>query len=138
MPKYVFECLACSVRFERFLKMDSYMTYPCKECGEDAPRVVTEFGFAFASGGTDPANSGVHAHDYPTADMAVGKSAEARWQVLEARNQAKVKAREIGGTHALIRKDGPGYTDYEPMSKTGREARAKMTRAIMAKVKDPK
>ena len=136
MPRYTFECQVCLVRFERTLKMGDHTTHACPQCSDDAPRLFDEFGFAFASGGQSTANSGVHGHDYPTADMAVGRSAEQRWQLLQEREKAKNAARDMGQTHALIRHDGPGYVDYEPMTPVGRQARSKLTRAILAKSKD--
>lgn len=135
MPKYAFECQVCAVRFDRTLKMGEHPTHECPSCKEEAPRVFTEFGFAFASGGADTANSGVHGHDYPTADVAVGRSAEARWQYLDGREKAKTEARKAGGTHALIRHNGPGYVEYEPMTPVGRQARSKLTKAVIAKSK---
>ena len=124
MPQYVFECPVCNVRFERTLKMGEHTTHPCPSCQDPAPQVIdTEFGFAFAQGNGAPANSGVHDHDYPTADKAVGRSADERWDLIQRRETVKNEARKKGDTHALIRHTGRDYIDYEPMSDVGRNAR---------------
>lgn len=132
MPHYVFECPVCNVRFERTLKMGEHTTHPCPSCQDAAPQVIdTEFGFAFAQGAGAPANSGVHDHDYPTADKAVGRSAEERWGLIQRRETVKNEARKEGGTHALIRHTGRDYIDYEPMSDIGRNARRKLAKAAI-------
>lgn len=128
MPKYEFECPECAVRFERNLKIGEHTTAECPSCKEQAPLVMTDFGFSFEPGSGAPANSGVHDHDYPTADKAVGRSSAERWKLLREREKVKAEARKQGGTHALIRHTGHGVIDYEPMSDAGREARRKLTR----------
>jgi putative FmdB family regulatory protein len=132
VPKYAFECEPCSLRFERTLRGDEYKTYPCPSCRGAAPLILSTFGFAFAPTKGAAANSGVHDHDYPSADKAVGRSAADRWEHLHAREEVKKQAREQGQTHALIRRTGKDYVDYEPMSDAGREARRSLARdAIM-------
>lgn len=128
MPVYTFECQRCSTRFDRTLKMGDHPTHECPSCKEEAPRLFagTGFGFAFSSGGQAPANSGVHGQDYPTADMAVGRSAEARWSTYAERDKVKKKVREVSGTGALARVDGEGYVDYASMSGQEKEARGKL------------
>lgn len=128
MPKYVFECEDCAVRFDRTLKMGDHITHPCPSCKEEAPQVIEGFAFAFAKGNGPVANSGVHDHDYPTADKAVGRSSDERWTYLSERDQAKAKAREAGATHALMRSHGPGYVEYTPMSTNGMEARRRLAK----------
>ncbi len=128
MPKYLFECQsdACRLRFEKNLKVGENLTHSCPACKAEAPRLWSEgaFGFKFAiSTSGPPANSGVHSIDYPTADMAVGRSADQRWAEYREREKVKNLAREQGGTGALIRHPGKGYIDYEPMSTGGRVAR---------------
>jgi putative FmdB family regulatory protein len=133
MPKYAFECQECHVRFERTLKMGEHTTHPCPSCDDEAPRLFTAegFGFAFDKGAGAPANSGVHDLDYPTADKAVGRSADERWSLLDDRRKVKETARAQGNTQALIRHAGPGYIAYEPMTPTGREARRKLAKAAL-------
>lgn len=128
MPKYAFECPVCELRFERNLKVGNHPTHNCPSCKDPAPLVVSGFGFSFGEGGEAQSNSGVHGHDYPTADQAVGRSAKRRWEHLEARDKVKKEARRQGQTHALIRHTGEGYIDYEPMNDQGREARRKLVK----------
>jgi len=126
MPRYTFECDPCTLKFERTLPIGDHPLHKCPACGDDAPRVIEGFAFAFSAGGGAPGNSGVHDHDYPTADKAVGRSTDERRAVLEERNKAKAEARKNGGTNALIRSDGPGYTEYTPMTTQGIAARRKL------------
>lgn len=123
MPKYAFECQVCSTRFERTLKMGDHPTHECPNCREEAPRLFTGFGFAFAAGGSSPANSGVHDHDYPTADKIVGRSAEERWAEYKEREKVKKKVRELGGTNALLRVDGSDYVEYDAMTPEDKKVR---------------
>lgn len=128
MPKYTFECHDCVVQFERTLKIGTHTTHSCPSCSEPAPLVMSGFGFEFAQGGTAAANSGVHDHDYPTADKAVGRSATSRWEHIRAREKVKKEARDKGQTPALIRHTGKDFIDYEPMSDVGRNARRKLVK----------
>lgn len=134
MPKYVFECQECNVRFERTLKMGDHTTHACPSCKEGAPRVLDGEGFSFGFAkpeNSTPANSGVHTDDYPTADRAVGRSADERWALVKEREKVKAEARRQGGTHALIRHTGDNFIDYEPMSDLGLNARRKLARAAI-------
>lgn len=127
MPKYVFECQneECNCRFDRVLKMGEHPTHVCPSCGDFAPRCLEGEGFAFGFKVEEAkqGNSGVHKEDYPTADHAVGRSAESRWGSYEVRKKVKEDARKGGQTHALIRRDGEGFVEYEAMSKETRDAR---------------
>jgi putative FmdB family regulatory protein len=127
MPSFEFECLYCNLRFERTLKMADHPTHPCPKCECDAPRVWNGFAFGFGGApGETPGNTGVHDKDYPTADKAVGRSAEARWGEFTERAKVKEQARAQGGTHALMRRNGADYVEYEPLSDTGLEAHRKL------------
>lgn len=128
MPKYTFECQQdhCRLRFSRTLKMGEWPTHDCPQCKEAAPRLFDGFGFAFQAGqGASEANTGVHNHDYPTADMAVGRSAAERWGAYRERDKVKKKVRELGGTGALLRNDGPGFVEYDAMTTEDRTLREK-------------
>jgi putative FmdB family regulatory protein len=120
MPKYVFECKSCSVRFDRILKIGDYLVYPCPSCKEDAQRVFSGNGFGFgfsAPSGSAIANTGVHDNDYPTADKAVGRSAEQKWGIYNERNAIKSKVRKEGNSYALTRIDGNDDIKYSVMSR---------------------
>jgi putative FmdB family regulatory protein len=127
MPNYEFECQECNTRFTRNLKMAEHAIHPCPKCEAEAPRLWEGFGgHKFESNGSSAvANTGVHTEDYPTADRAVGRSADDRREVMEARDKVKNEVRGKAGTHALIRTQGEGYTEYTPMTDKGREARRK-------------
>jgi len=138
MPKYSFECSECNIRFERNLKAGNHVNHECPECQGHAPLVVSDFGFAFAEGGSASANSGVHDQDYPTADKVVGRSAEKRWEHIEKREEVKKEARKQGETHALIRHSGDGFIDYEPMSPQGRKARKALANEALRLINEGK
>jgi putative FmdB family regulatory protein len=135
VPNYTFECPTCDLRFTRTLKMDNYTTFACPNCSEMAARVLEGFAFQFEQAG-EPGNSGVHDHDYPTADKAVGRSANERWALLRDRDKVKNEARRVGGTHALIRHTGPDYIDYEPMNPAGIDARRELAKGLMSTIRE--
>ncbi len=133
MPKYIFECRkdGCNVRFERMLPLENHKSHPCPGCGDQAPRHLEGEGFTFAFTGKatgSRANTGIHKEDYPTADHAVGKSADARWGEYREREKVKAEARKQGGEYPLIRHTTPGHLDYEPMSDGGRVARRNLAK----------
>ncbi len=136
MPQYTFECQTCNLRFSRLLKMENHTIHECPNCKDEAPRVIEGFAFQFEKGTGAPGNSGVHADDYPTADKAVGRSADERWALMNARNKVKDEARKMGGTHALIRHTGPDYIDYEPMNPAGIDARRELARGMISTVRE--
>ncbi len=140
MPKYVFECQTdgCTLRFERSLKMGDYGTLECPNCHEPAPRVMDGFSFGFKETPGKVGNSGVHKEDYPTADQAVGRDADKRWAYYADRDKVKAEARKQGETHALMRKTGPGFVEYEPMSDVGREARRNLTKTALGRLQKAK
>lgn len=118
MPRYTFECASCSTRFSRKLKMGEHPTHPCLSCGAEADRFWEgeSFGFDFQEGSV-PGNSGVSKQDYPTADQAVGRDAEKRWEQLRARDEVKDRVRQVGGHRALQRQHGveggKPYIEYQ-------------------------
>lgn len=114
MPRFTFECEACLVQFTLNLKMGLHETHPCPECEEEAPRLFEGFGFGFGeSKAGSPGNTGVSKDDYPTADHAVGSSADKRWEVITARERVKKQVREVSGERALIRRNGKDFVEYE-------------------------
>jgi hypothetical protein len=120
--------------------MAEYTDLECPNCHQQAPRCLDGEGFAFqfAAGGKSPANSGVHDHDYPTADKIVGRSADVRWNFLRARDKVKEEARRIGGTRALIRHTGQDSIAYEPMTETGLHARRRFAKDALEVIRSKK
>lgn len=137
MPKYSFECSNCSTHFSRNLKMGEHPTHECPNCHEEAPRAWEGFGFSFARGGSAPANSGVAKHDYPSADQVVGHDAEKRWAEYRAREQVKDKVREVGGSRALVRKNGKDYVEYAAGGQKVIEDRKKINAELTEVLKRP-
>lgn len=137
MPQYSFECPTCEIRFTRTLKMDSHTTHECPSCKDPAPRVLEGFAFQFEKPPTAaPGNSGVHDHDFPTADKAIGRSADERWALIAERDKVKETARKQGGTHALIRHTGDNYIDYEPMNPAGIDARRELAKGMVSTIRE--
>lgn len=137
MPQYTFECQTCDLRFTRTLKMENHTTHACPNCQDAAPRVLEGFAFQFdQTPGAAPGNSGVHDLDYPTADKAVGRSADERWALLSERDKVKAEARKQGGTHALIRHTGDDFIDYEPMNPAGIDARRELAKGMISTIRE--
>ena len=115
--------------------MSTHPTFPCPSCEEEAPRLFSGevFGFGFKTSSSDvnglsPSNTGVHDLDYPSADKAVGRSAEARWQTYRDRDAIKEKVRKNSKVTQLTRTDGEGYMDYASMSPGQREERKRLVK----------
>lgn len=133
MPKYSFECPHCQVHFTRSLAMGEHPNHPCPSCKAPAPRLWMGQGFGFDFTGTQTgatANTGVSKIDNPTADQAVGRSAEERWGFYNEREKVKQEVRERTGQRALNRKDGEGYTEYTSGNQAMIEARKKAGQTI--------
>lgn len=101
--------------------MGVHPTCACPSCKRGAPRQWEGQGFGFGfqeTAGTAQGNSGVSKHDYPTADNVVGRSADAQWQMIHARNAAKAKIRDQGV--GLARRDqlenGRVVSEYTSLS----------------------
>lgn len=136
MPQYSFYCTPCNLQFKRRLPPSSSPAYKCPSCSKEAAHQLEGFGFGFApTSGTAKANSGVSKDDYPTADNIVGRSAEARWSVLHARNRTKSQIRDQG--LALSRRDfvdnGQAVSEYQVLGKPQFEARKALEGAFKDK-----
>lgn len=111
MPIFSYFCDDCEVEFEELLTqseeiIDYVDWHPCPTCKERAERVrVNSFAFKFAGAMTGESgahgNSGVHDHDYPTLDKAVGRSAETKWTGIKARKAKLDKVRKETGQYAV-------------------------------------
>jgi putative FmdB family regulatory protein len=135
MPKYSFEC-TCGLQFTRTLKMGEYKNHACPNCGGEASRLFEGFGFNFAQGVT-PGNSGVTKHDYPTADQAVGASADKRWEEYRDREKVKEEVRRVGGGRALVRENGQNYIEYRAGGQETIETRKKVSQELTEVLKRP-
>jgi putative FmdB family regulatory protein len=139
MPKYSFIC-ECGAKFTKTLKIGEHKTHICPSCSGMAKQVIEGFGFNFALGEGPPGNSGVTKHDYPTADQAVGQSADARWQEIQARDEVKDKVRKATGKKALRREHGPDnkFIEYSGAPSELIDHRKKVVRSVEAAVKSGK
>lgn len=138
MPQYTFFCSRCSLQFKRRLTMGVHPTHLCPECRGAAQRQWEGQGFGFdfqAGSGTAQANSGVSKHDYPSADNVVGRSADAQWEVIHARNAAKERIRGHGV--GLSRRDqvenGRAVSEYTALPQQTFDARKKLEGVFKAK-----
>ena len=138
MPQYTFLCPRCDLQFKRRLAMGVHPTHLCPSCKVAAPRQWEGQGFGFefeATAGTAQANSGVAKHDYPTADNIVGRSSEAQWGLIHARNSAKNKVRRHGV--GLSRRDqvenGQVVSEYTALPQGAFDARKKLEGVFKAK-----
>lgn len=118
--------------------MGVHPTCLCPSCKKAAPRQWEGQGFGFGfeeTAGTTVGNSGVTKHDYPTADNIVGRSAEAQWGLIHARNEAKDKIRSQGV--ALSRRDqvenGQVVSEYMTLSQGTFDARKRLEGAFKVK-----
>lgn len=135
MPRYSFECPSCDAQFTRKLKMGKHPHHACPSCGDSADRVWEgeSFGFDFQESATAaPGNSGVSKHDYPTADQAIGRDSEKRWETIRARDEVKEEVRRRGGHRALKRRHGvegdKAYIEYTSGDDKLIEGRRKLVR----------
>lgn len=139
MPTYEFSCATCRLQFKRSLKIGEHLQHECPRCLSDADRVWSSIGgHKFGSSEGAVANTGVHADDYPTADRAVGKSAEERWGVIVEREKVKKSVRATNDSRALIRRDGNGFIEYEGMPQQKLEARRAVAEDLIGRLKQQK
>lgn len=106
MPTYEYACEDCELLFEElFLSMsearENAESFPCKACGNAAPRVPSATNFKFGASAMPQGNSGSHDVDYPTLDKAVGRSSAQRWQKYGQRKAERDQARKAAGTNAI-------------------------------------
>ncbi len=115
MAKYCFRCPSCNVQFERVFTMGTApKTVPCPSCRRSVERHMTFGGFGFKTSGDVNSPTGVHSLDYPTADMAVGRSADAGWRNYAARDEQKTQTRTESGVRTLQRV-GLDNSIYKPL-----------------------
>jgi hypothetical protein len=76
--------------------------------------------------------------DYPTADQAVGISANKRWEEYHERDKVKAKVREVSGHRALNRTHGPGnqHIEYKAGGEPLVENRKKLAKEVNQQLLD--
>ena len=138
MPKFTFDC-ECGTRFTRTLKQGVHPFYECPKCAGEAPRLWDGQGFShsFARGEGSPGNTGVGRYDNPSADEVVGFSADQRWGEINEREKVKKQVREMGGTRALMRRNGKekgqDFIEYTAGNENLIEARKVLVKAAEEK-----
>ena len=126
MPRFSYQCV-CGLQFEARAKPREHSDpKPCPSCSEDAPRMMPETvagHFNQAPDSPAPQNTGVH--DFDThVDRVVGASAEAGWEVAQARHKAKreflernpdVEGKDLSrnedGSYGVLSKDERGVSE---------------------------
>jgi len=84
MPLYEYKCAACGHEFEELKsKPEGSETTPCKQCGADAPKKISQFSAVIAGGSPTE-----------TLDMTVGREADKRWKMYGDRQSKRRKGQE--------------------------------------------
>lgn len=94
MPRYKYLCSNCGLEFEKITPIDNrHGQQPCKGCAGTAERQVSSSNFTFKHQPTGPVpqNTGVSSIDH-NFDRVIGRDAEQRWETIDKRRDAKVKA----------------------------------------------
>lgn len=112
MAVFEYGCPLCGLRKEKLFRKTPPDTISCPACNADAPRLLSDFGFAFGSGKV-PGNTGVDSLD-SSIDKIVGRDADSRWESVKDRNSRKNRLKRE--TNAPIRMNSEG--EYETMSDT--------------------
>jgi putative FmdB family regulatory protein len=133
MPIYEFQCESCGLRFDKLMKMassDELTTTPCKDCGDEARRMVTAAAFKFSHPssqlrGMAPPNTGTS--DDWKFDKIIGRDSEKKWKTVEERNSEKNRVvrqeRESGfqiNNNQLVRSHDDG--SYRKIAEPERQA----------------
>jgi putative FmdB family regulatory protein len=123
MPTYEFACENCEIIFEELLlsteEISKYSaSHPCKECGKIANRIPSAASFVFKGKSegdpTKKGGSGFHDLDYHTLDKAIGRSANRKWKMYDARKAERDKVRKESGTNAIT-VDGNNIAPADPV-----------------------
>lgn len=114
MPIYEFKCPSCSTVFEDRFRERDVKSHPCPECGTEAKRKLSGFGFQFASGKI-PGNTGVDSLD-SDVDKVVGRDADKRWEAIKNRNAYKRQVQhDNGGIGKVPLAKNPITGEYVPV-----------------------
>jgi len=104
MPIYDFKC-ECGLKFEKFLKMEENSSATCPSCKGVTSNKLPPKGVMGKVGEVTSIPKDI--------DLAVGRSAEERWQAYEDKAKQKQKIRKDSDTN-LISRDPDG--NYTPLS----------------------
>ena len=112
MPVYDFKCNDCGLKFEKSLKMADSRVTSCPSCKADTSNKLPPKGVLGKVGESTKIPKDI--------DLAVGRSAEERWQAYEDKAKQKEKVRKESSTN-LITRDPDG--NYAPLAiqKNGKE-----------------
>lgn len=105
MPVYDYKCSECGLKFEKSLKMADSHSTECPSC-----KAITSSKLPAKGVMSKVAES---THIPKDIDLAVGRSAEERWQAYEDKAKQKQKVRKESDTN-LITRDIDG--NYSPLA----------------------
>jgi len=101
MPIYDFKC-ECGLKFEKYLKMDDSQSTTCPSCNLVTSNKLPPKGVASKVGEVTSIPKDI--------DLAVGRSAEERWQAYEDKAKQKQKIRKDSETNLITRDPDGNYT----------------------------
>ena len=105
MPVYDYKCNDCGLKFEKSLKMAESDSTECPVCKTNTSNKLPAKGVM--------GKVGEPTHIPKDIDLAVGRSAEERWQAYEDRAKRKQKVRDESDTK-LVTRDPDG--NYAPLA----------------------
>lgn len=104
MPKYIYYCSKCDLKFEKTYKIEDYKKpTDCPNCGNLAEKVITAPYHIMSESKKIPKE----------IDLAIGKDAEKRWLDYEDRKNKKEKVKKQYGTEKLSRDLECNYSPLE-------------------------
>ena len=105
MPVYDFKCNDCSLKFEKSLKIAESDETTCPSCKAKTSNKLPPKGVLSRVGESTNIPKDI--------DLAVGRSAEERWQAYEDKSKQKEKIRKESDTN-LVTRDPDG--NYSPLA----------------------
>ena len=105
MPVYDFKCNDCGLKFEKSLKIADSQETDCPVCKKATSNKLPAKGILAKVGEVTSIPKDI--------DLAVGRSAEERWQAYEDKSKQKEKIRKESDTN-LITRDSEG--NYAPLA----------------------
>ena len=105
MPVYDFKCSVCNLKFEKSLKIADSLSTECPSCKSITSKKLPAKGVLSKIKESTKIPKEI--------DLAVGRSAEERWQAYEDKTRQKQEIREKSDTH-LVTRDPDGK--YSPLA----------------------